>query len=275
MLSRYRITIASFFLSVFVMSTHTYATSIVESVPLTGLDIMRKVEAVDEGDRQISDISMLLIDKHGSERVRHIKAFRKRIGNSEHSVSFFTSPADIKGTGFLTVEYTSQEKDDDQWLYLPALNRTKRIPASEMSSPFMGSDFNYSDMSDSRLEDYHYSLKGETEVNGAPVWVIESEPVSDKIAEDTGYKKTVSFVDKSNFIVVRAVRWTDKGNKVKYFEVKELEKIDGVWTPLAIEMTTKQSKAFIHKTVFRFSNIKYNQDLDDDLFTVRRIEKGV
>lgn len=242
---------------------------------LTADNIMAKVDAVDDGDNQISDIKMVLIDKHGKKRVRDIRAFRKYINDDEYNISFFTSPADIKGSGFLTIDYGELGKDDDQWLYLPALSRTKRIPSSEQSSAFMGSDFNYSDMNDSNLEDYHHKLKGDSSVNGAPVWVIESQPINRAIAKNTGYKRTVSFVRKDNYIIIRAIRFTEKGNKFKYFEVKKLEKIDGILTPSIIEMTTRQGKVFLHKTVFYFNNIKYNQNLDNNLFSVRQIENGL
>lgn len=267
--------LTNLFLASYLFVASTAGITAVDASAPTADEIMAAVDAVDEGDRQVSDIRMVLIDKNGKERVRDLRAFRKFIDEDEYSVSFFMTPADIKNTAFLTIEHGDGVSEDDQWLYLPALGRSKRIPAAEKSSAFMGSDFNYSDMSDSDLKDYHYSLRGQTEVNGVPVWIIESVPVSDDIVEQTGYKKTVSFVRKDNNIVIRAVRWADKGNKVKYFEVKELKKIDDVWTPTLIEMTTKQSQVVLHKTVFEFSNIQYNQSLEDQLFSVRRIEKGI
>ena len=141
----------SFFAALYFIATTAGVTAVDASAP-TADEIMVKVEAVDEGDRQTSDIKMILIDKHGSERVRDICTFRKFIGEDEYSVSFFTSPADIKDTAFLTLNHGETGREDDQWLFLPALSRTKRIPSSEKSAAFMGSDFNYSDMSDTILK---------------------------------------------------------------------------------------------------------------------------
>jgi outer membrane lipoprotein-sorting protein len=239
------------------------------------MKIMRIVDAVDDGDHQTSDMQMTLIDKHGNQRVRKISSFRKDFGEDTYTATYFSAPADIKNTGFLTYDYDNEQKDDDQWLFLPALKKTKRIPAADKDAAFMGSDFNYSDMASSNLSDYNYKFLKETKVGKHPVWVLESEPVNDEVKEETGYKKTVSFVRQDNYQVIRAVRWVHKSKQVKYFDVKKLEQIDGIWTPLEMHMTTKLGKKTLHRTILAFSNVKYNQNIADDLFTVRSLEKGL
>ena len=96
---------------------------------LSGREIMEKVNARDEGDRSKGEMEMILIDKKGKKRIRKLKTFGGKKDKYTMSLMFFLSPADVKNTGFLTYDYNESGKDDDQWLYLPALRKTKRIAA--------------------------------------------------------------------------------------------------------------------------------------------------
>jgi hypothetical protein len=107
------------------------------------------------------------------------------------------------------------------------------------------------------------------------VWLIEALPKTREEAKETGYEKSVVFVRQDNFVVVRAVHWVEGSSKLKYLDVKQLEQIDGIWTVLEMDMTTKKGKATEHKTILRFSNVRYNQDLDQDMFSIRRLEQGL
>jgi hypothetical protein len=242
---------------------------------MSGREIMEAVDDRDDGDNGTSDMEMVLIDKSGHERKRKIRRLMKDKGEDTRFIMFFQSPADVKDTGFLTYDYDEYEKDDDQWLYLPALRKTKRIASSDKSGSFMGSDFNYSDMTSKNLDAYKFTVLKETEVRGAKCWIIESIPQTREEMEETGYKKSLVFVRQDNFVVVRAVHWTLEGGKLKYLDVPQLEQIDGIWTPVEMTMTTKKNKKTEHKTVLRFHNIRYNQDLDENIFTIRRLEKGL
>lgn len=238
-------------------------------------EIMQKVDARDDGDNQTSQMQMILIDKRGNQRIRTIQSYTKDFGEDTYRIMFFQEPADVKNTGFLTYDYDDANKDDDQWLYLPALRKSKRIATSDKSGSFMGSDFSYADMTDRDLQDYDYNLVKEMQVEGHDVWVIEAIPRNEEIIEETGYEKTLAFVRKDNYVVIRAVNWVDKGNKLKYMEITDLAKIDGIWTPREMQMTTKRGRTTLHKTILRFSDIKFNQQLDENVFTVRRLEKGL
>lgn len=241
-------------------------------------EIMQKVDDRDEGDNMTSEIEMTLIDKNGKKRFRKIKSYSKDKGDDSLGIMFFLHPADVKNTGFLTCDYDGSDKDDDQWLYLPALRKTKRIASSNKSGSFMGSDFNYSDMTSRELDDYDFTFyeKGrEKMVRGKKVWVIESVPRSKKVIKETGYKKSLVFVRQDNFCMVRAILWEDTGSHMKYMDVKNLEKIDGIWVGTEVHMTRKKGKKTVHKTILKMNNVKFNQDLSYDMFTVRRLEKGL
>ena len=217
---------------------------------------------------------MVLIDKNGKQRTRDIKSYGKDFGEDEYRIMFFKSPADVKNTAFLTYDYDESSKDDDQWLYLPALKKVKRIPTSDKSSSFMGSDFSYFDMTDRDLEDYDFKLLKETAVRGNKAWMIEALPRNEEIIKESGYTKTIALVRQDNYMVVRSIGFM-KGNKKKYLDVVRLHQEQGVWLPDEMTMTTKKGKSTVHKTILKFSQIKLNKPINDTMFTTRRLEKGM
>ncbi len=237
--------------------------------------IMEKVDARDDGDNQTSDMEMILIDKNKKQRIRKIASFSKDKGEDTLKLMFFLEPADVKDTAFLTYDYDDSDKDDDQWLYLPALRKTKRIASSNKSGSFMGSDLNYSEMTDRNLDDYDFTLKKEMDVNGVKTWLIESIPRSKKVIKETGYKKSLLFIRQDNYFVIRGVNWVRDGGYLKYMDVKTLEQIDGIWIATEMHVTKKKGKKFAHKTVLKLYDVKFNQKLDYEMFTVRRMEKGL
>jgi hypothetical protein len=240
--------------------------------------IMEKVDARDDGDNQTADMQMVLIDKRGQQRVRKLATSKKDKGEDTLRLMFFLQPADVKDTAFLTYDYDDPEKDDDQWLYLPALKKTKRIATSDKSGSFMGSDLNYSDMTSRNLEDYDYSFyeKGpEAQVRGKKVWVIWSLPRSKDVIDETGYEKSLLFVRPDIDMVVRAINWVKDGGYLKYMDMRQLEQIDGIWIATDTLVTKKKGKDTVHKTILTMENVRFNQDLEFDMFSIRRMEKGL
>ena len=236
--------------------------------------IMVKVDARDDGQTIKQDMMMILIDKNGNKRIRDMKSFTKDFGVDTHQILFFKSPADVKNTAFLTYDYDNSKKDDDQWLYLPALKKVKRIPSADKSGSFMGSDFSYFDMTQRDLQDYNFKLLKETSVRGHAAWMIESTPRTSKVKRESGYTKTVAIVRQDNYMVVRAINYMRNGKK-KYLDLKRIHKQQGVWIVDEMSMTTKKGKSTVHKTILKFKNIKLNQNIKDSMFTTRRLEKGI
>lgn len=241
----------------------------------TAREIMEKVDARDDGDNMIATITMTLIDKNNNRRLREMKVFNKDKGKDTWKLQFFLSPADVKGTGFLTYDYYEGDRDDDQWLFLPDLHKTKRIASSDKSSAFMGSDFSYADMTSRVLDEWTYKLLKESEVAGHKVWLIEALPADKTVENRYGYTKSVIFIRQDIFLGVRAVHWLKAGKKIKYQEMLGVKEIDGIWVSTEYRMKTTKNKVTTHKTIMEWSNIQFNQSLDDDMFTVRRLEKGM
>ncbi len=237
--------------------------------------VMQKVDAREDGDDRTARMEMVLIDKKGKQRVREIATFIKDKGKDTHRLMFFLHPADVKDTAFLTYDYDDPDHDDDQWLYLPALRKTKRIATTDKSGSFMGSDLNYADMTDMELEDYDFFMKKPMEVRGHKVWVIEAIPRTPEVIDETGYTKSILFVRQDNYFVVRGISWVHKKKVLKYMDVKKLEKIDGIWVATETHVFKKQGKQLVHKTILRLDDVRYNQNLDPDLFSIRRMEAGL
>jgi len=205
-------------------------------------EIMEKVDDRDDGDNQTLDMLMTLIDKHNNERIRKLSVFAKDKGEDNLRLMFFLYPADVKDTSFLTWDYDDSDKDDDQWLYLPALKKTKRIASSDKSDSFMGSDLNYSDMTSRNLDDYDFYLKKEIKVRGKDAWVIESIPRSKDVIDETGYTKSLLIIQKDIYLVIRAVHWEKTGGYIKYIDVVKLERIDGIWVGTETHVAKKKGK---------------------------------
>lgn len=240
--------------------------------------IMERVDGRDDGDNETAEVKMILIDKKDQERVRRISRFSKYKGEDKYRLMFFVHPADVKDTAFLTYDYDATEKDDDQWLYLPALRKTKRIATADKSGSFMGSDLNYSDMTSMNLEEYDFTFyeKGrEGDVRRKKVWRIWAVPRSKEEIDETGYTKSLLFVQQDIDMVVRAIRWEKDGGYLKYVDARKIEKIDGIWVATDTLVTKKKGKTTVHKTILTLDNVKFNQKLDFDMFTIRRMEKGL
>ena len=245
------------------------------SQALTAREIMENVDARDDGDNMTADTEMILIDKNGKERIRKMKVFTKDKGRDTLRMQFFLSPADVKDTGFLTYDYYDGARDDDQWLYLPELHKTKRIATSDKSSAFMGSDFSYADMTRRVLDEWKYKLMKEAKIKEHKVWLIEALPADQTVEDRYGYTKSVLFIRQDIFMGVRAVHWLKQGKRIKYQEMKTIEQIEGIWTATEVYMKTTKNKRTEHKTVLKWRNVKFNQKLDETFFSVRQLEKGI
>ena len=130
-------------------------------------------------------------------------------------------------------------------------------------------------MTEPDLDAYEYKLMKEPTVNGKPTWQIQSIPKTKEEAAESGYSKSVQWVRKDNYVVIRGIRWVNKSRRLKYMQITKLKQIDGIWVATEMKMTTKEGRATVHSTVLQFSNIRFNQNLKKRLFTVRTLEKGL
>ena len=242
---------------------------------LSGREVMQKVVAREDGSQVSRTLTMALTDRRGKTRLRVTKAFRKYFGENKRTVLFYMSPANIKDTGFLTYDYADTTVDDDQWLYLPAARKIRRISAADRGDYFLGTDFSYEDIKNENkpsLADYVHKRLGTKVLDGVETIVIEGTPASQEIARELGYGKVVSYVDPNIWMVRKSEFWDIKLNRLKDVENKDIRQIDGIWTSHVISSENHKTH---HKTLFTFSDVDYLSAVDDNWFESRRLRRGL
>jgi outer membrane lipoprotein-sorting protein len=258
----------------------TFAAMAVTAVPaeaVTARELLDKAKAVNDA-REPKDASqkmkMTLVDARGNERVREIESRAKTLGEDERkSIIFFLAPAEVKGVGFLSFSYP--DRDDDQWLYLPALKRVRRITATTRTQSFQGSDFTYQDLDlfddipDWTEDDATSELVKEKEtIDGVETAVIALAPKG----KDIAYRKIVIWLAPSDSMLRKIELYDVKdGALVKTLGLSKIETISGMPTPHRMEMANVKKGS---KTVMEISEVRYNQSLADELFTERALERG-
>lgn len=236
-----------------------------EAQPITGDDVARRAEARDRGEDGRLRLEMRLYDHRGRETVRRLTVLTRRQDELDSVILRFDYPGDIRDTGFLSREQSGDE--DDRYLFLPALGRSRRISSQEKQDSFVGSDFTYEEITGRHLEDYTYRLLGEDSVDGRPVYVLESAAKR----PDAKYPRAVSRVDAERFIILRSEIFGRSEERVKDFAAGRVEKVDGVWT--ALEQTMRSLRDGTH-TVLEVLEAKYNLGLPGGAFTRTTLERG-
>lgn len=241
-------------------------TDIYAQSDLTAYEIMVMVDERNDGDDSQSNLEMTLTNHRGVSRVREMRSYRKDFGDDSKQVMVFLSPADVEGTGYLSWEYDDSSRDDDRWLYMPALRSSRRISGSSSNDYFMGSDFTYDDMGDRKVDEDTHTIHGEENLDGHVCWVVESVPV------DSGdmYNRRMIWVRQDNNVVVK-VEYYDLIGLMKVFTANNIRLVDGIWTIHVMHMDNIRDE---HQTTLVMSNVAYNQGLDDNIFTVTAIERG-
>ncbi|MGR9053556.1 MAG: outer membrane lipoprotein-sorting protein [Gammaproteobacteria bacterium] len=240
-----------------------------------GDEIARRINARDEGEAVSRLLTMEMTDADGKNRIRKTKGFRKYYGAEKRTAIYYLEPRNIKGTAFLTYDYPDAGKDDDQWLYLPALRKVRRISASDRGDYFLGTDFTYEDIKlESRvsLDDYARKTLGESEVDGVHCLLLESVPVNAEIAEELGYGRVEQCVDDTIWIVRQAKMWDVQGNPLKTVYFRDIREVQGIWTQHELEVTNHKTG---HRTRFVFSDVNYQDSVGDTVFTQNALKRGL
>jgi hypothetical protein len=241
-------------------------------------EVMRRVDEREAGDSSVSDITLVLIDRRERQRIRNLKLYSKNYGEDTKTLSLFESPADIRGTAYLNFDWNDSLRDDDSWLYLPALQRVKRLASSDTSDSFLGSDFTYADINGFEVDWYDYSFVNESEmIDGEDCWVIEmiaKSEFKDRAEEATGYSKMQSWVSKEKFIQLRGQFWELKGNRIKFFTASEVELVEDIWTVKRLQAITTRNDRQEHASILQIKSIDYNVDVADALLTTEAMQRG-
>ena len=235
---------------------------------------MERVDARNDGDREVQDLEMLLIDQNGSTRTRRLRLWRRDVGKDVQTILFFLAPADVKDTGFLTYDYDDPDRDDDQWLYLPALKKTKRIATGDKSGSFMGSDFSYADMTKRHLDRYDYRLIKDGELDGVPSGRSRRSRTTPRKSTRRATRRSATSCARTTTWWCGAVFTLRRGGREKHYTVTKLEQIDGIWVATEMQMATRKGDRTLHKTRLTLDNVRFDQPMDESRFSVRQLEKG-
>jgi len=225
-----------------------------------GLAIAREMKARDRGfGDSTATLKMVLVDASGGDTVRELrtKTLEGR-DDGDQLLAIFESPADVRGTVFLS--HTHADRADDQWLYLPALKRVKRIAPANRTSPFMGSEFSYEDLASAEVEKYSYAYRGEEMLSGEPRFLLERIPVD----AESGYRRQLVWVDLDRYVPLQIEFYDRRGEKLKTLQLREYRQYLGrYWRAHEARMQNHQSG---RSTVLRWNDIRFGQGLSGQDF---------
>ncbi len=236
----------------------------------TGKEIMEIQKNQHKIKTEVTKYDMILVDKKGRERKRVISIYVKDVGNSLNKTMLkFSEPADIAGVGLLTWEQ-GEDKDDDQWLYLPAQRQVKRISSSGKKNQFMGTDLAFEDLRPENLQANNYKVLGEEKIGDDLCWKIEATPATAKEKKDSGYSKRIIWIRKDIYFSVKTEFYDKRGNLAKLGTNEDFENIEGnIWrskkgtteslkrkTKTIMATTSRDTKGSLEESFFSQNNLK-------------------
>jgi len=247
----------------------TPVTVLAETAEEKGLAIATEVDRRDNGfGDYVSNMEMVLRNKHGQESRRKMRRRTLEvIGDGDKSLTIFDTPRDVKGTAFLT--FSHKIGDDDQWLFLPALKRVKRISSRNKSGSFMGSEFAYEDIASQEIEKYTYKYLGDETYLDMDCFVLERYPVDKK---NSGYTRMVSWLDKDQYRPFKVVYYDRKGSHLKTLIFSDYKQYLGsYWYAHSLVMKNHQNGKV---TELIMSDYRFRTGLTDRDFSKNSLKRA-
>ena len=238
-----------------------------QSMEEKGLEIAKAARAYNSGYGDFTaDMLMILKTRTGETSSRIIRIKTKEVtGDGDKSLSIFDEPNDVKGTAMLT--YSHGLEPDDQWLYLPALKKVKRINSRNKSGPFMGSTFAFEDLGSQEVEKYTYKYIGEEACGEYQCHVIERYPAY----EHSGYTRQVAWIDKEGYRTIKVDYYDRKNALLKTLNAGDFEQYLGhYWRPAIMEMVNHQSGK---STRLEWKNYRFQTGLTDQDFRSQALKR--
>ncbi len=233
-----------------------------------GLAIAVEADRRDSGFKDyVADLVMVLRNRHGQESTRTLRVATLEVNDDgDKSLSVFDEPKDVNGTALLS--FSHKAGTDDQWLYLPALKRVKRIASADKSGAFVGSEFAYEDVSSQEVEKYTYKYLREETYDGQSCFVIERYPV-DKYS---GYKRQVVWLDKAEYRPLKVDYYDRKDSLLKTYTAKGYRQYLGkYWRAGEMLMVNHQTGK---STLLKWSDFKFRTGLKETDFTQDSLKRA-
>jgi outer membrane lipoprotein-sorting protein len=244
-------------------------TTAAETPEEKGLAIAREADRRDSGFGDFTaNMRMVLKNRHGQESIRLIRIKTLEVeGDGDKSLSIFDNPRDVKGTAFLTLSHKTG--DDDQWLYLPALKRVKRISSRNKSGSFMGSEFSYEDIASQEVEKYTYRWLRDEILDGRECFISERYPVDKK---NSGYSRMVSWMDKEAYRPFKVEYYDRKNALLKTLTITDYKQyLDQFWRAGEMHMINHQSGK---STLLYWSDYQFQVGLTDRDFNKNSLKRA-
>lgn len=242
---------------------------------LSGDAIIERVNARDDGAHVTRNFTLELTDRNGQTRTEKTVSHRRYFGEEKRTIIFYTDPNSVRGTGFLTFDYADPVVDDDQWLYLPALRKVRRISASDRGDYFLGTDFTYEEIKKEQKiepEDYTFEAKGTEIVDGRELLIVEGIPANEGVARELGVSRVVWRIDPEVWMSRLTDYYDQNGNHARTITLEGVETIDGYITTTQLHVVNHKTG---HSTRLTFSNTDYRSDVPENLFTQARLRRGL
>jgi outer membrane lipoprotein-sorting protein len=233
-----------------------------------GLEIAQEIDRRDSGFHDFkASMTMLLKNKHGEESLRDMRNQTLEVENDgDKTLVVFDEPRDVKGTALLS--FSHKTGDDDQWLYLPALKRVKRIASRNKSGPFMGSEFAYEDISSQEVEKYTYKFIEETDFEGVPAYLQERYPVD----PNSGYTRQQVWVDKERYIPLKIDYYDRKNAPLKTLVFRGYQQYQGqYWRADEMFMQNHQTGK---STLLSWKKYEFQAGLTDGDFNKNSLKRA-
>ncbi len=232
-----------------------------------GLELAREVDRRDTGWHDMrAEMNMLLKNRHGRTSLREMRSRSMETpDDGDKTLVVFDRPRDIKGTALLT--WSHKSGPDDQWLYLPALKRVKRISSKNKSGPFMGSEFAYEDLASQEVEKYTYRYLGEGRLDGIPVVLNERYPVD----PNSGYTRQKVWIDQQRYIPLKIEYYDRKNSLLKTLVMRGYKQYLGqYWRPDEMYMENHQTGK---STLLTWKKYRFRTGLGDRDFTRNSLKR--
>lgn len=233
-----------------------------------GLEIAREADKRDTGFvDSIASMKMELKNQQGQSSVREVRSRTLEvIGDGDKSLTIFDSPPDIRGTASLT--YSHALEPDEQWLYLPALKRVKRISSKNKSGPFMGSEFAYEDISSQEVEKYTYKYLRDETLDGIDCFVVERYPAY----EHSGYTRQVVWINKQEYRPEKIDFYDRKNTLLKILNYSGYQQyLDKFWRADVMHMVNHQTGK---STTLSWSDYRFKTGLTEQDFSRNSLKRA-
>jgi hypothetical protein len=233
-----------------------------------GFNISKEAKLKDTGwVDNTADMLMFLRNKQGHESIRQVKIKNlEQLDDGDKSLTNFTQPRDVKGTSFLSFSHPTQA--DDQWLYLPALKRVKRISSSNKSGPFMGSEFAFEDLSSFEVQKYNYKYLADETINGLASYKVEQYPVD----KNSGYTRRIVWVDHDEYRLQKIDFYDRKDSLLKTLSYSNYQQYKNqFWRADSMMMKNHQTGK---STQLKWSNYQFMTGLKDSDFNKSALKRN-